>query len=531
MKYSLTRRRFLAGSAATVATLLMPAAGRFGQALAQGDVGIEGATLRVSVDQAAAVLNPLRARVNPEYLLAELLYSGLTRLDAEMRPQPDLASEWEASDDLRQWTFHLRQGLKFHDGSSCSAEDVAASFAAILDPKTASPAQRNVGPIQAVTASDATTVVIELSAPYADLPTSLAYPDAKIVPADIARGDLNRLSREAIGTGPFKLVSFEPESRIVVERNTEYYAPERPRVARVEVLVYPDTTAEGSALIAGDTDLMLELAATEYERLNSADGVETLHVPSGQFLNVNMDCSRPPFDDVRVRQALALTVDREAMVAFTANGFGTQGNDTPINAAYPFYAKQPKRKPDPARAKALLEEAGYGGGLDLTLVASDSPPTRTPLAVALREMAAPAGFRIEVQTIAHSTYLEQVWKKGQFYVGFYNMQPTVDSVFSLLYTSEAPWNETHWNNAEFDRLVAEASQTADEAKRSELYARAQQLMHEQVPSVIPVFFDRLAARRERVEGFEPNPRGAVQRLDFVGLGGDSGESRESSDAG
>jgi len=524
MTHTLTRRRFLAGSALAVGATLLPGVTRFGQALASGDIGAAGGTLRVSVDQAAAVLNPLRVRVNPEYLLAELLYSGLTRLDAEMKPQPDLASEWQASDDLKQWTFILRKGLTFHDGSSCTAQDVVASFRAILDPDVASPAQQNVGPIASVEAGDPHTVVITLDTPYADLPTALAYPDAKVIPAAIAGGDLDRLAREAIGTGPFKLVSFEPESRIVVERNPDYYAPERPRLARVEVLVYPDTTAEGSALIAGDTDLMLALAATEYERLDNADGVETLRVPSGQFLNVNMDCSKPPFDDVRVRLALALTVDREAMVAFTANGFGTPGNDTPINAAYPFHAEQPSRKPDLEKAKALLEEAGYGDGLDLTLVASESPPTRTPLAVALREMAAPAGFRIQVQTIAHSTYLDQVWKKGQFYVGFYNMQPTVDSVFSLLYTSDAPWNETRWNNAEFDRLVAQASQTSDEAERAELYARAQRLMHDEVPSVIPVFFDLLAARRERVEGFELNPRGAVQRLDYVGLRGESDDA-------
>ncbi|MDH4572275.1 ABC transporter substrate-binding protein [Salinicola acroporae] len=524
MTLSLTRRRFLAGTAMAAGATLFPSVTRFGRALAQGDVGEVNATLRVSVDQAAAVLNPLRARVNPEYLLAELLYSGLTRLDAEMLPQPDLAREWQANDELTEWTFTLRDGVTFHDGSPCTAADVAATFGAILDPDVASPAQHNVGPIREVLAQDDVTVLIRLESPYADLPTALAYPDAKIVPKTVIEQDLERLAREAIGTGPFRLVSFEPESRIVVERNPDYYAPDRPKLARVEVLVYPDTTAEGSALIAGDTDLMLALAATEYDRLDDAEDVETLRTPSGQFLNVNMDCSKPPFNDVRVRQALALTVDREAMVAFTANGFGTPGNDTPINAAYPFFAEQEARKPDLARAKALLEEAGYADGLELTLVASDSPPTRTPLAVALREMAAPAGFRIEVQTLAHSTYLDQVWKKVQFYVGFYNMQPTVDAVFSLLYTSNAPWNETRWNNAEFDRIVAEASQTADEARRGELYSRAQRLMHEEVPSVIPVFFDLLAARRERVTGFELNPRGAIQRLDYVGIANGSNDA-------
>ena len=135
----------------------------------------------------------------------------------------------------------------------------------------------------------------------------------------------------------------------------------------------------------------------------------------------------------------------------------------------------------------------------------------------MREMGKPAGFRIEVQTMPHATYLDQVWKKGSFYVGFYNMQATADAIFSLLYTSDSAWNETRWDNAEFDRVVGEARVTADEAKRAALYGRAQELMHEQVPSVIPVFFDLLAARRSWVQGYVLHPRGAVFGLDRVWL--------------
>ena len=156
--------------------------------------------------------------------------------------------------------------------------------------------------------------------------------------------------------------------------------------------------------------------------------------------------------------------------------------------------------------------------MSLTLIASDKPSVRTQLAVALREMAKPAGFTIDVQTMPHATYLDQVWKKGAFYVGFYNMQPTADALFSLLYTSNAAWNETHWNNAAFDKLVGDARSTADEPKRKALYAEAQKLMHDEVPSIIPVFFDLLGAQRDYVQRYQLHPRGAVFRLDFVSMG-------------
>jgi peptide/nickel transport system substrate-binding protein len=506
----LDRRHFLVAAGALAATR---------PALAQTTaMPKRGGTLRISVDQAASVLNPLQTRVNPEYLLGELLYSGLTRLAPDMSAEPDLALSWSNSDDLTRWTFKLRPGITFHDGSPCTAQDVAATFTAILDPKTASPARTNIGPVAKVTATDATTAEFTLSAPYADLPVALAYTNAKIVPAAVIAAGLTRLAREAVGTGPFKLVSYEPDRQIVVTRNPAYYDPARPYLDRIEVVVYPDPTAEASALLAGDTDLMSSTVASEFTRLSSDSSVVPLRTPSGQFLNVNMRCDQKPFNDVRVRQALALTVDRTAMVGFVAGGYGTPGQDTPMNPAYRFFKDVPHKSPDIKRAKALLTAAGYKDGLDLTLVASDRPGTRAQLAVVMREMAKPAGFRITVQSMPHATYLDQVWKKGSFYVGFYNMQATADAIFSLLYTSDAAWNETRWDNQAFDKLVDEARVTLDEGRRRDLYGRAQLMMNEQVPSVIPVFFDLLAARRHWVEGYHLHPRGAVFRLDYVWLG-------------
>jgi peptide/nickel transport system substrate-binding protein len=511
----LDRRRFLAATAA-LGTAGLGTVGLGRPARAQAPR--RGGTLRISVDQAVSKLNPLATRVNPEYLVAELLYSGLTRLALDMSAEPDLAESWTNSPDLLEWTFALRRNVTFHDGSPFKAADVVATFEAILDPKTASPARQNVGPIAKVAAKDDATVVFTLSAPFADLPVALAYTNARIVPASVIASGMARLDREAVGTGPFKLVSFEPERLVRVARNEAYYDRARPYLDRVEVVVYPDTTAEGSALISGDVDLMMSVQPTEFARLKDARGVKGLRVASGQFCNVNFGCDQKPFDDPRVRQALALTVDRKAMVDFVTEGYGTPGNDQPLNAAYRFGARMDVKAPDIAKAKALLAQAGHANGLKATLIASDRPGVRTQLAVALREMAKPAGFTIDVQTMPHATYLDQVWKKGNFYVGFYNMQPTADGIFKLLYTSDAAWNETRWNNKAFDALVAEARATVDDAKRRNLYGRAQALMADEVPSIIPAFFDLLGAQRDWVEGYALHPRGAVFRLDFASLG-------------
>ena len=506
---SVTRRLFLAGTAISLVTA---------PRIAIADTPQRGGVLRMSLDQAASVIHPMLARVNPEYLVTELLYSNLTRLKPDMTVEPDLAISWEPNETRTEWIFKLRPGVTFHDGSPLTSADVVASINAILDPKTASPGRTNVGPIKDVAAVDPLTVKFTLSGAYADLPVALTYLNARIVPAKVIAADLASLSTQANGAGPFKLVSYEPDRKIVVERNAAYYDPARPSLDRVELLVYPDRTAEASAMISGELDLLLTTAPGEYERLVKASGVKALRVPSGQFLNIILGCDQKPFNDVRVRQALALAVDREATVGFVAGGYGTPGNDTPLNSAYHFYKNIPMKKPDVAKAKQLLAEAGYPNGIDLTLIASDRPATRTQLGVAVREMAAAAGFRINVQTMPHATYLDQVWKKGNFYVGFYNMQPTADAIFNLLFTSNATWNETRWNNSAFDAVVSAARVETDEAKRAALYGKAQEMMNTEVPSVISAFFDLLAAQRAYVEGYTLHPRGSVFRLDMVSLG-------------
>jgi peptide/nickel transport system substrate-binding protein len=476
-----------------------------------------GGTLRISVDQAASVIHPLRTRVNPEHMVAELCYCNLTTLTTNMAPLPDLALSWSANPDFTEWTFKLRKGVVFTDGSPCTAKDVAATFVAILDPKTASPARTFVAMIKEAVPIDDETVLFRLNMPFADLPATVAAFGTRIVPAAIAQGDIDRLARESVGAGPFKLVSYEPDRLIVVERNPHYFIPDQPHLDRIEIRVYPDSSAETSALLSADNDLMVITSNSEFGRLKGVRGVDALQVPSGQFLNVNMACDQKPFNDLRVRKALSLCVDREALVGFVALDAGAPGQDVPVNSIYRYYKKQVPKKPDIVTAKRLLAEAGYADGLDVTLVASDNPGTRTQLGVAIREMAKPAGFRINVQTMPHATYLQQVWKKGSFYVGFYNTQQTIDAVFTLLYTSDASWNETRWNNAEFDKLVAEGRRVSNDAARAEIYGKAQDMMYAETPSIIPLFFDLLAGKRSYVKGYGLHPRGHIFRFEKVWL--------------
>jgi peptide/nickel transport system substrate-binding protein len=486
-------------------------------ALAQEE-GRPGGVLRVSVNSAPNHLNPLKHVNSAEYMLGELLYSGLTRVGPDMRAEPDLAVAWSADKDLREWTFELRQGATFHNGDEVTAEDVVATFEKILDPDYGSPGRKNVGPIETVEALDRYRVKFTTSGTYADLPVMLAYTDAKIVPKKILEGDISVLESQEFGSGPFVLKSFEPGQRARVERYDGYFLEGRPYLDAVEQIVYPDSTAEVAAFLNNQIDLIMELPIPSINRVSRAQGAEVLQTPSGRYVNLVMRNTEEPFDDVRVRKALQLAIDREALVDLLLEGYGQPAGDTPISPAYRYQRELPAIEKDVEEARRLLAEAGYPNGVSVTLYAANSPDIRTELGVALREMARPAGFNINVQTIPYDTYLSQVWKQAPFYVGYYNMQPTEDGIFQLTFTSDSAWNESQWNNEEFDSLIAEARATVDDAERQELYGRAQELMREEAPVIIPVFLDLVAAKKDYVMNYEVHPRGAVFAFDQVWLG-------------
>lgn len=507
----LDRRTLLASVAAlTLSTL---------PAVADSHVTPEG-TLKISVNITPQVLNPMLVRTNPEYMIAEMLYSGLTTLGRDMTAQPDLAVEWSANETATEWTFTLRDDALFSNGQPVTPDDVVASFEKLLDPETAAPGRRNLGPIAGVTAGDG-VVTITTSAPFADLPVALTYPTAKILPASVIAEDFESLAQTPVGSGPFTMVEFNADQSAIFAGRDDYFIEGQPYLDRVEIITFPDTAGSTAALLAGEVDMMMDVPPTDYERIAAADGIDGMRTPSGRFLDVVMDTQVEPWSDPRVRQALAMAVDREAMVELVAEGYGTIGTDSPVNSAYAYFAEGPTKSYDPEGAKALLAEAGYPDGIQVELVASERPNYRSAMAVVLREMARPAGFDISVKTMDHPTYLDQVWKQGPFYVGFYNMQPTEGTIFNLLFTSDASWNETKWNNAEFDALVREADATVDPARRAELYGRAQSMMREEVPALVPVFFDLLGAKAAYVENYEQHPRGANYALHAVSLTSDA----------
>lgn len=506
--FMVKRRHVIIGMAAATALPRMS----FAQAAPQ-----RGGTLKISHSNRIATLNVLTNSGPAEYPVNDMVYSGLTRIGLNNTVLNDLAESWEASDDATEFTFNLREGVTFHDGTPLTSADVVATYEAILDPDIPASASATLGMVESVEAIDDLTVKFTLNAPYADLPTATAHANARILSVAAVTGDHAALDTAVNGTGPFMLEDYDSARIVRLVRNPNYYDPDKPYLDAVEMHLFPDLAAETANFLSGDVDVMLTVQQADYARIAETPGVEALRVPSGRYVNVVMRFDQAPFDDVRVRQALAMSIDRDLIVDLVLEGLGRPASDNILSPEFRFAIDTPEVPYDPEAARALLAEAGYPDGLDLTLVASNRPAIRGQVAIAIRQMAQASGFRIEVESMPHDTYLSNVWMQGGFYMGYWGMQPTEDETFNLLLTSDASYEDTGWNNAEFDAAVATGRSTVDEGERAAAYRTAQELILRDLPYLIPFFEDALTASRDDVEDWTINPINRYFYLENVWL--------------
>ncbi len=231
-----------------------------------------GGTLRISVSNRTASLNPLQISGPSEYIAADMLFSNLLRMGLDMKPAPDLALDYTADAEAKVFTYRLRPGVTFHDGTPFTSADVVATYRAILDPKTAAPARAALGSLTTIEAVDPLTVRFTCSRSFADFPVATAHANARIV-SEAALRDLPGMSTRANGTGPFKQDNFDSTRLLRVVRNPGYYAPEYPYVDAVELPLFPDLTAEVQNLLSGGATSRLQAHQRCAGRGGSADQV------------------------------------------------------------------------------------------------------------------------------------------------------------------------------------------------------------------------------------------------------------------
>lgn len=410
---------------------------------------------------------------------------------AELRP--GLATGWEPSESGAVWTFDLVQGATFHDGSPVRAADVIASLRLHVAEGSRSNSRPIVGAIAEMTAEGDHRVIFRLRSPNYFFPAMLSNYNLGIMPegADPAAG---------IGAGPYRVTRFEPGQTLEAARHEGYFKSDRAWVDTVELLGVNDPAARVSAVQSGQAQVGTLIDARTATLLQALPSLTIHNLPGGGYYGFNMMLDKPPFDNLKLRQALKAAINREDIRTRVLNGFAQAGNDHPVPPSSPYYdAEGPQWAYDPDRAGALLRESGHDGVL--TLQTSEGVSSGIDMATLFAEQAAAAGFQITVQREPADGYWGNVWAKTPFHGTQWGARPTEDMILSLAFGSGSPANDTAYANPMFDSAIAAARASGDMAVRRQHYADAQRLLSDEGGAIIPLFVNVVEAVSAELEGY------------------------------
>ncbi|MGF6177214.1 ABC transporter substrate-binding protein [Ensifer sp. 4252] len=442
------------------------------------------------------------------------VYDPLVDRSNTMQPVPVLAESWESNADATEWTFHLRKGVKFHDGSDFDAKDVVYSYHRLLDPAVSPGGFSTLAFLDAdgITAVDDHTVRFKLRQPVVELPMLIATKYALMVPEGAKAEELRVKGN---GTGPFMQETFVINgAQRVMRRNPAYWRADLPKADCLEITTSLEPTSRLSALLSGTVDLSLTVDPASLITLKDNPAVELVATSGATSLYLAVWTDTPPFDNMKVREAMKLVMDRKTILDTVLLGYGEIGADTPIPPSSPLGLGTSAKPSDVEKAKVLLAQAGYPDGIDFDLYTSDSYPGMMLLAQVYAQMAAAAGIRVNVITSPAEGYWDTIWLKKPAVISYTSARPPAEAL-TLSLSSKSEWNETHWKRGDFDALVVKAGQTADEKERNELYRDAQRIVADEGGMILPVFTSVVAGLRKGCTGYQPNVD--VNRIDYAEL--------------
>jgi len=472
-------------------------AGALISSVAQAAPVAQPGTLTISYPQRVVSLDPhgTASAERSTIILSGHLFDKLITWDpAAKRFQPALAERWRSIDPTT-WEFQLRRGVKFHDGSDFTSGAVKTSIERAQQLR--SPLTPLFSGITSVDATDPNRVMLKTSAPLGTLLSNLT--NLAIVPAGTPPTPV--FGERPIGTGPFKFVEFVRDTRVVLEANANYWRPGIPKLRRLVFVDIPELSARMTALETGEIDMTVQLTPEEIKRLKGSAAIKINIGPTfyTRFLWINS--GRKPFDDVRVRRAIAKALNISAITSSLVAGIAKPA-DAPISSNVLCYAKQPAYGYNGQEARRILAEAGFPRGLDTEMKWNDALPKEREVADAIAGQLALIGIRVRSTLQPRAIWVDDLVKLNWDLNLLGTGAVTGDADYSLgrLYHSRA--KRTGYVNPELDRLLDQAAGTIDTNQRCDLYKRVQEILWSEVPAVFLFESLEVYAYRARVQGFK-----------------------------
>ena len=478
----------------------------------------KGGELVVGKDQEGPGLDPAKNPAQAAIRIFDLMYSRLTRLDVQMRPQPDLAEKWEISTDGKTYVFHLRKGVKFHNGRDLTATDVKYTYERIINPETASIAKSFFDPIDHVDATDPQTVTIVLKTAYTPFLVNTAASWAGIVAREIVdanKGDLNKVDA---GSGPFKLQEWTPDTRTVLVRNPDYYFAGQPAVDKITFQIMPEESARIAALRTGNIQFTV-LTAAGFDTIKSDTSVKAVEGPTLSYFYLGMNVTKPPFDKPQVRQAISYAVDRNEIISSVFRGHARVTG--PVPSAMADWAVDTAQfdtyKPNIDKAKQLMSDAGVSN-VKTTMSAISSLPAQVDAAQVIRSQLLKIGIDAEVTPLETGVYVDTWKKKGmELMVGGNGSGTNPDRAVCFFFCTDGSANVWNYSNPKVDSDGLEARSSPDQAKAKTLYDDAQKLIVTDAPNLFLANQNQFYAYSPKLTNFTPMPDETWQGLITAGL--------------
>jgi len=489
--------------------VLLAAAALASLALAQPTMG---GVLRVGMQTDPVGLDPHITNATSTRNMLENVYDTLVMFDSSLRIVPGLAESWTASDDGLAWTFTLRDGVTFHDGTPLTASDVVFSIERIGDPAIASPRGDDFAVVEEISAPDDRTVVMSLSEPFSPLLSKLAA-SLNVVVSQAAVERYGDLQENVIGTGPFRFAEYLPQTRMILERNDDFWGTDDagnalPYLDGIEFVFYPDPTARTTAIATGNVDFIEYVPAADIEILTMDPNVAIVGGLSANFRSIYFNVERAPFDDVNVRRAMSYAIDEQAIVdlaLFGTGGVPATGTTIPSSNYYGV-SDSPYVGRDVEAAEAALAASGYPDGFEYDLyVTSTYDFLRTPAEVVQANLA-DIGITTNIVAEDWSIYLPKALD-GDFQatiLGESGQSDPDDFLFNVFYTDNGG-NLGNYSNLELDALLEEGRSVSDQERRREIYVDAQEIILDEAPHVFLFHSSQFEALRQDVRGFEHFP--------------------------
>jgi peptide/nickel transport system substrate-binding protein len=481
----------------------------------QGGTGRSGATIKAGCIAPTGDPNPLLVIDIGGIQLLNQVGEGLVFFDDDNVPRPWLATSWTANRDGTVWTFKIRQGVKFNDGTPMTVDDVVYTYRSHADPKNSGTALSLFAGLldpDGVVKVDDETIAFNLKAPYGAFPAVVSqYNYSTIV---VPKGtDFTKWSGDFIGTGPFKMKTFNQTSGATFDRNPHYWG-ESAAPNAVEIAFYQDEQPMVAALQAKTLDCIGQFTVSNSPQL-LGDRFTVVSVRGSAHRALSLRNDLPQFANKYVRQAIALTLDRDAIISGLFKGHATAGNDSPFAPSFPMTdTTVPQRKQDLTRAKELLAQGGMARGFAITLYTQQLQEL-PQLAQIIKDSAAKIGVDItlDIQTIAgyygDAEFGKSNWLDGAMSLVDYGARPVPNLFLQAPLQSTDPktgqgsWNAAHFSNATYDSLSRQYVAAVDIAEQRRLATRIQTLLLDETPVVYPYFYDYLAASQKNVFGIQP----------------------------